>query len=118
MTDSGHLTSTEITELAAAFSHETKYEGEDPFAPINPLTYRRPDGDTCLHIAAFAGDVRSVVLLLKAGLDVNAVGDMECTPLHYAALKKRQEIIDILLAAGASRDIRNRFDKLPLEWLE
>ena len=43
------------------------------------------NGDTALHWAAY-GDLYDVaVLLLKAGANVNAVGDVGNTPLHIAA---------------------------------
>jgi len=51
-------------------------------------------------------------LLLKAGLDVNARGDMGTTPLHCA---KTDEIVSLLLTAGASTQIRDTFGRLPLE---
>jgi len=105
------LTPSELAELEAAFAYVTNYESDDPFAKIDPLTYRAPDGDTCLHIAAHRGDARAVSLLIKAGLDVNLKGDMGCTPLHYA---RAPEVVVILLASGASTSIENEFGKLPM----
>jgi hypothetical protein len=40
-----------------AFADLLNYEAQDPTSPIDPLTYRAPDGDTCLHIAAHRGDL-------------------------------------------------------------
>ena len=107
-----NLTDVELSDLAAAFRDLLNYASDDPTAPIDPLTYSAPDGDTCLHIAARRGDAQSVRLLLKAGLDVNALGDMGTTPLHCA---KTDEIVSLLLAAGASTDIRDAFGRVPLE---
>ena len=106
------LSESEIEELARAFSDVTNYEADDPTTPIDPLTYREPDGDTCLHIAAWRGDLRATELLVKAGVDIDAQGDMGATPLHCA---KTKEIADLLVAAGASLDIRDEFGRLPLE---
>jgi ankyrin repeat protein len=110
--DASKLSPAEVAELAAAFRDLINYEGDDPTAAIDPFTYRRPDGDTCLHIAAHRADVRSVALLLKAGADPNDLGDMRSTPLHYA---KDPRIIQMLLAAGASDKIKNAFGRTPLE---
>jgi ankyrin repeat protein len=107
------LSSSELAELQSAFRDMTNYDSEDPCDPIDPLTYRRPDGDTCLHIAAHRGNRRAVELLLKAGLDVDDRGDMGCTALHYAEYAKARDVVALLLAYGASREIRNEFGKLP-----
>ena len=112
MATDNQMTQTELEELAKAFVNELNYESDDPLTRIDPLTYRNPDGDTCLHIAARRGDIRSIELLLKAGLDINDRGDMGATPLHCA---KTQEVIEFLVANGASVDIRDEFGRLPLE---
>jgi ankyrin repeat protein len=107
------LTASELAELRLVFQHVTNYAADDPTSPINPITYVAPDGDTCLHIAALSGNVRAVALLIKAGLDVNLQGDMGYTPLHYAGNK---EVANLLLANGASKDIKNEFGTLPSSW--
>jgi ankyrin repeat protein len=101
-----------MAQLVDAFSDLINYESDDPTAPIDPVTYRAPDGDTCLHIAALRGDVRSTTLLIKAGVDVNASGDMDSTPLHYA---DDPQIIGLLLAAGASNSAKDGFGRTPSE---
>jgi len=106
----GGLSSSELAELRTAFSDLLNYEADDPTAPIDPLTYCSPADDNCLHIAAQRGNRRAVELLLKAGLDVNAQGDMGHTALHYATAA---DVIALLLAHGASRTIRNEFGALP-----
>ena len=106
------LEPSELLELAEIFRHVINYEGGSPIAPIDPLIYRAPDGDTCLHIAALRGDVRAVHLLLKAGVDVNAIGDMGSTPLHYAA---SPQVASLLRGAGARTDMRDEFGKTAAE---
>ena len=109
------LTDSELDELQQLFYsyHLINYEGDDPCAPIDPLTYVAPDGDTSLHIAAFKGDLRAVELLVKAGLDLNRQGDMELTPLHYASTP---EVIEFLISKGAAMDIVNLFGRSPIGW--
>lgn len=107
------LTDRELSELQAAFKDLVNYETEDPTSPIDPCRYIAPDGDTCLHVAALRGDLRAVQLLIEAGLDTNARGDMGYTPLHYA---RSQAIVDALLASNAGPDIKNEFGKSPVGW--
>ena len=107
---SSPLSPLELAELQFAFADLTNYESEDPCAPIDPLTYCAPDGDTCLHVAALRGNLRAVELLLKAGVDIDCQGDMGYTALHYAATP---EIVQVLLDNGASVEIENEFGAAP-----
>jgi ankyrin repeat protein len=105
------LSDAEISEIRKKYSHYGNYESEDPDAPIDPLSYVDSNGDSLLHIASRLGDIQTVELLLKGGMDVNLIGDMGNTPLHYA---KNAEVATLLMAHGASRDIYNEFGKQPL----
>jgi ankyrin repeat protein len=83
---------------------------------VNSKDYR---GWTPLHFAARtkspAADptlsTACVKLLLEAGANVNAKDDEGLTPLHQslAVHPVNQELIEILLAAGAERDILRKF---------
>ena len=106
-----NLSKAEVTELNEAFSDLTNYEGDDPCAPIDPVTYRAPDGDTCLHTAARRGNFRAAELLIKAGVDVNALGDMRYTPLHWATTPA---IVELLLSNGADPALKNDFGQSPV----
>jgi ankyrin repeat protein len=105
------LSPSEYEELRSTFADLVNYESNDPTDPIEPLTYVAPDGDTCLHVAALRGDLRAVELLVKAGLDLDRLGDMGSTPLHYAS---KPEVASFLVAHGASTTIRNEFGRLPV----
>src|SRR5690242_2610644 len=104
------LTEAEVQELQAKYSYLTNYEAEEPDAPIDPLSYVDSNGDALLHLAAQRGDVRTVELLLRAGIDVNQIGDMGNTALHYA---QTEEMARLLLRHGASADVCNEFGKRP-----
>ena len=104
------LSPADIAELKLAFADLLNYEADDPCIPIDPLTYRAPDNDNCLHIAAHRGDLRTVQLLVRAGLDVNRPGDMGYTPLHYASTP---EVFSFLVESGSSQLIKNEFGKIP-----
>ncbi len=107
------LTESELEELNQLFYsyHLINYYDDDPLAPIDPLTYVSSDGDSCLHIAAWVGDLRAVELLVKAGMDVNRLGDMEMTPLHCAGTP---EVAQFLLSHGADTNLVNLFGTSPV----
>lgn len=107
------LTGEQVAELRRAYSHLINYEGDDPTAPIDPLTYRAADGDRLIHIAAFAGDTRTVEWLLDAGEDVNVTGDMGQTAAHYAATNLHKTSFDLLMSRGADPTILDEFGNTP-----
>jgi hypothetical protein len=81
---------------------------------------RRP---TIVLDAATAGRPGAVALALDLGFDVNAAAEpphgrgMGETALHEAAMNGEREIVEILLAAGADRSVRDaRFDATPAGW--
>lgn len=107
------LTPDQIESLINRFADLINYEGNDPLAPINPLTYRDSGGDSLLHIAIRRADAEAVTLLLGAGVDPNIRGDMGYTPLHYAADNRDSEMAKLLISRGASTKAINEFDKAP-----
>ena len=68
-------------------------------SPETP-TAKAPDID--IHQAAADGNIKAIKQHLAAGKDVNAPDRNGWTPLHYAALKDREEIIELLIAKGAN----------------
>ena len=55
-----------------------------------------------LSAAASSGDVETVKRCVKAGLDPSVTsGTLQWTPLHEAASNGHEEVIEVLLAAGA-----------------
>ena len=67
-------------------------------------TARKTDGVTPLLIASLQGYAEVVKLLLKAGADVNILGNLngiDCTPLSEAKKKSHTRIIKLLKKYGA-----------------
>ncbi|WP_339047696.1 ankyrin repeat domain-containing protein [Candidatus Mesenet endosymbiont of Phosphuga atrata] len=76
-------------------------------------------GNTPLHEAILSGqDPKTIGLLLERGSDVHARGRQDDTPLHLAALKKSQELVELLLSRGADIDThaRNEWGCIPLHY--
>ena len=64
---------------------------------------RTSDGCTALCIAAYAGHLEVVQMLLKAGADLNQAKTDGCTPLHLATTRGHEDVVQTLIAAGASQ---------------
>lgn len=73
------------------------------------------DGDTPLHVMVWRDDAYAVKVLLAAGANPNAVGDMGETPLHVAVSKENFAIAEALLRAGAKANIRSDFNETAKE---
>lgn len=71
------------------------------------------EGDTPLHVMLWRDDIHAAKLLIEAGADLNAVGDMSETPLHVATRKANLEIIGLLLDKGANPDAISEFEQTP-----
>ena len=99
--------------LQRAYSYLINFDDDDPSAPIDPATYRQPDGDRLIHIAALRGDLSTVALLLSAGEEINAISDMGLTAAHYAAIGQHREVFDLLMERGADATIADEFGKTP-----
>lgn len=77
------------------------------------------DGQTPLHTAASGNDISVITALIIAGADINALDKNNRTPLHIAAvLFSDPTLLDTLIAAGANRDIKDRFGFVPFDYIK
>jgi ankyrin repeat protein len=68
-------------------------------------------------IAAQQGNVASVQELLAADpVLINAKGEYDKTPLHWAAEKNNRRLADVLIAAGADINAETKWGSTPLQW--
>jgi ankyrin repeat protein len=74
--------------------------------PSVSVTTRGAFGNTPLHVAAVRGDVRAIVILLRAGADINAPGEHGYTPLHEAVEQGHAPAVRVLLDHGADTTAR------------
>ena len=69
------------------------------------------------YLAARNGHADIVALLLDAGAPVDARGFFGGTGLHWAAINGHRAAIELLLARGADRTLKDdRFDATPADW--
>lgn len=73
----------------------------------NPNYMEERDGWLPIHYAARWGDMRMLLLLLKAGADIDGKTNSNETALHKAARWNRREIAIALLKRGAKIEIKN-----------
>ena len=95
--------------------------GADPFAMTDAKT-------TPLHLAAGVGppmakdwieeqkknQLEITKFLVNLGADVNAVGEHRWTPLHGAAYKGIDSVVQFLVEKGAKMDVFDEFGQTPL----
>lgn len=60
------------------------------------------DGKTALHVAVEKGNLQCACILLDAGADIDAADYRAFTPLQYAILADRLNILELLLARGTN----------------
>ena len=78
--------------------------------------------DISIHEAARDGNIEAVKQHLAAGTDVNAKDEISgqavhgATPLHYAAARGRNKIVELLIAKGADVNTKTEFGETPLHY--
>jgi len=95
-------------EQVLASTSDVLFPSELGDAPVT-LTSRSSEGDTALHVVAWRRDHDAARILIQAGADVNALGDMGETPLHVAVAKQNPEMVSLLLENGARDDLVSEF---------
>ena len=95
-----------------------KYRSHFQFIGVDVTDPRQPGalGDTMLHFAAEYGDADEIEVLVAAGVNVNAIGDIGNTPLHSAALMGKDACVKRLLELGADPTVRNEFGETAEDW--
>jgi ankyrin repeat protein len=85
-------------------------------SPVEANTVDEDQRTPLMHaILASDADPSTVRLLIERGAAVNAVdGVQKWTPLHFAARDGNEEIVEVLLNAGASVDAVNISGNTPL----
>ena len=75
------------------------------------------EGFTLLHRAAIGGRSEQVSSLIDDGVDVDVPQrKFHGTPLQYAAARGHKDVVELLIAAGASIDSADTTGRTPLMW--
>lgn len=83
--------------------------------PVNIAARQRPAGATTpLHVAANAGDIEQIQLLISRGAEVNVKDKFGETPLHIAADKGYKNIAELLIINGANVNASDEDGYTPL----
>ena len=67
-------------------------EGCSVECPIN--------GTFPIHVAARHGRTECLKILLARGANINASDDLGCTPVHWAAIRRKDDTLKVILEAG------------------
>ena len=106
----------DVEELLRYMAKNWSFDHDDPFMEkaisVNATV---PGGDTPLHFVAMWDDVRGIELLVQAGAEVDALGDMSYTPLATAVRKGNVAAAQALLRHGASPHVRTEFGHTPYQ---
>jgi hypothetical protein len=95
-----HLLLTTIAAVVLVGCGGSQQSAPTPESKPEPPTAKAPD--ISIHDAVSERDIKAVKQHLAAGTDVNAKDDERGqTPLEYAAITGRKELVELLIANGA-----------------
>ncbi len=70
-----------------------------------PADLANEDGNTLLMLAAYTGHAATAAALAERGADVNRLNDRGQSPLAGAVFKGEDDVVRVLLGAGADPDL-------------
>ena len=83
------------------------------------LDYQDPEkGLSYVHMACYLNDFAMVKSLLERAAPASLVSPTSGTPMHIAAGRQNRKIIETLIQYGATTDVRDRFGREPVGWVE
>lgn len=80
-------------------------------APVDMKSARDENGQTMLHKAAESRNLTMIVALLELSSAIEAPDVRGDTPLQYAVRTKKPEVVELLIARGANKDVRTEVGK-------
>lgn len=83
---------------------------------ISHFSQRNFMEDTVLHTVCSWGDLEAVKILVAAGADVNAKGDLGGIPLFNAVVGRNPDVVQFLLKSGCNPKIANSHKRLVLDY--
>src|SRR6056297_1903382 len=81
------------------------------------ITFRdSQQGNSALHYAAFFGRNEMVSMLLKNGMDINTLNNLQRSALIFAIAGRHKEIVELLIENGISIHAKDNEQRTPLHW--
>jgi hypothetical protein len=115
-----------MSDLMALFAKHTTIVAANAKDPLDPWGFEamrkelQEMGVDCTQRrmlqAVEKGDVRILEKLIRAGMDVNHIGDGGWTPLMVAAFNGQEQAALLLIEAGATVNARDKSGYSPLHW--
>ena len=87
-----------------------------PSSQSSSSVAKHDGGESDIWRAAEMGKASEVNRLLKKGADPNILTARKKTPLHYACIGAKLEIVEILIKAGADKRLQDDFGKSALDY--
>ncbi|MRD46062.1 hypothetical protein GHT07_02135 [Caenimonas koreensis DSM 17982] len=100
-----------VSYMADKYGKHVEFVG----LPIRSANQVGAFDDTILRIAAFAGQIDDVAVLLDCGAEIDAIGDLGNTPIHLAVLAGQLDVALYLPKRGANARIENDFGETPFD---
>lgn len=101
-----------MSTLFEQYQKHVEFLGGDT---IEGVHHRGAFDSQVLHLAAFRGSLAHAKAFIALGADINAIGDLGLTPLHYAVLGGHADTVALLMARGAQGNKQNEFGETPLQ---
>lgn len=83
---------------------------------ITTFDQRNSMGDTVLHTVCSWGELAAVEVLVRAGADINAKGDLGATPIFNAVMGESSDVVAFLLNSGADVSVANDYRRMVLDF--
>lgn len=77
---------------------------------------RETKGNTILAVASKQGDTELMQFLIDHGADIEAIGQLDRTPIMFAAESKNAEAVLMLIDSGADVNAADQLGGTPLSW--
>lgn len=100
-----------IDDILRKYARHVEFLGDD----LKVVEQVGAFGSQVIHLASFANQCKDIEILVRAGVNANAIGDLGLRPLHYAVLGGAIDSVRFLLEAGADAAIENEFGETPAQ---
>lgn len=100
-----------IEDILRKYARHVEFLGDD----LKSIEQAGAFGSQVIHLASFDNQREDIATLVRAGADINAIGDLGLRPLHYAVLGGAIDAVRFLLEIGADAATENEFGETPAQ---